>query len=249
MEKKKNDAILSVENISKSFGGVQALRNASFDIAKGEIVAILGANGAGKSTLIKIVAGVYKPDAGKIFIKGEEIAGKNHTVAYMRNAGVEVVYQDLAIIPNMPAPYNLFLGRIPRKFKFFVDQKKMIEKTKEVLDQLKVKTVQSLTQPISEMSGGQQQSIAIGRAIAWGKEIVILDEPTAALGPNETREVERVIAEIKSQGTTVILISHNLAQVTRLADRIVVVHHGVTSKEFSKGEVTADELIQAITLG
>lgn len=243
------DPILQVENVSKSFGGVQALKNGSFDISKGEVVVILGANGAGKSTLIKIVAGVYKPDSGRVIIKGQEIENRNHNVPYIRQSGVEVVYQDLAIVPNMPAPYNLFLGRIPKKFKIFVDQKAMIKKTQEVLDQLKVKTVQSLTQPISDMSGGQQQSIAIGRAIAWGKEIVILDEPTAALGPNETREVERVINEIKFQGTAVILISHNLDQVMRVSDRIVVVHHGVTSKEFKKDEVTIDELVKAITLG
>ncbi|MBF0289837.1 MAG: sugar ABC transporter ATP-binding protein [SAR324 cluster bacterium] len=241
--------ILEVEDVSKSFGGVQALKSGSFKLSRGEVIAIIGANGAGKSSLIKIVAGVYKPDKGHITIKDTVIDPMHHNVGYMRQMGIEVVYQDLAIVPNMTAPYNLFLGRIPRKFGIFVDERKMRKKTEEVLAELKVKTVQSLSRPISEMSGGQQQSIAIGRAIAWGKEIVILDEPTAALGPNETKEVERVVHEIKDRGTAVILISHNLEQVFRLADRILVVHHGITSKEFQKTEVTIDELVKAITLG
>jgi ABC-type sugar transport system ATPase subunit len=149
----------------------------------------------------------------------------------------------------MSAPYNLFLGRIPRKFGIFVDENKMLEKTKEVLSELNIETVQNLIRPISEMSGGQQQSIAIGRAIAWGKDIVILDEPTAALGPNETLEVERIIREIRKRGTAIILISHNLDQVFRVADRLVVVHKGVTSREFLRSEVTLEELVKSITTG
>ena len=126
----------------------------------------------------------------------------------------------------------------------------MRAKTREVLDQLNVRTVQDLSRPISDLSGGQQQSIAIGRAIAWGKEIVILDEPTAALGPNETAEVERMVEEVRdTHGTSFILISHNLEQVQRLADRIIVIHHGVTSQEFTRREVTADRLVKAITVG
>ena len=153
-------------------------------------------------TLIKIIAGVLNPDQGFVRIRGKTVDTVDHNVAFMRQKGVEVGYQDLAIVPNMSAPYNLFLGRIPRKFGIFVDEKKMLEKTKEVLAELNIETVQNLNGPISEMSGGQQQSIAIGRAIAWGKDIVILDEPTAALGPNETLEVERVIHEIRTVSYT-----------------------------------------------
>ena len=241
--------ILEVNSVSKAFGGVEALRDGSLKLSPGEVLAIVGANGAGKSTLIKIIAGVLTPDRGDISIKGKAIARQDHTVSFIRQMGVEVVYQDLAIVPNMTAPYNLFLGRVPRKFGIFVDEKKMQEKTREVLAELKVETVQSLRRPISEMSGGQQQSIAIGRAIAWGKEIVILDEPTAALGPNETQQVERVINEIRKRNTATILISHNLDQVFRLADRLVVVHQGNTLKEFMRNEVTIDELVKAITTG
>ena len=185
-----------------------------------------------------------------MIVRGSPVEPNEHNVANMRARGIEVVYQDLALVPNMTAPYNLFLGRIPKKFGIFVDTKTMREKTREVLDDLNVTTVQSLSRPISDMSGGQQQSIAIGRAIAWGKEIVILDEPTAALGPNETKEVERIVEEVRrSTGTSFILISHNLDQVRRLADRIIVIHHGVTSREFQKTEVTSERLVKAITLG
>ena len=224
--------VLEVENVSKAFGGVEALKKGSMKLFPGEVLAIVGANGAGKSTLIKIIAGVLNPDQGQMSIKGNPVARQDHHVGFIRQQGVEVVYQDLAIVPNMTAPYNLFLGRIPRKFGIFVDQKKMRLKTEEVLAELNVETVQSLSRPISEMSGGQQQSIAIGRAIAWGKEIVILDEPTAALGPNETQEVERVILEIRKRGTATILISHNLDQVFRVADRLIVVHQAITSPQF-----------------
>jgi ABC-type sugar transport system ATPase subunit len=241
--------VLEVKNVSKFFGGVEALKQGSLKLFPGEVLAIVGANGAGKSTLIKIIAGVLNPDQGFVKIRGKYIGKDDHNVSFIRQQGVEVVYQDLAIVPNMSAPYNLFLGRIPRKFGIFVDEKKMLEKTKEVLSELNIETVQNLIRPISEMSGGQQQSIAIGRAIAWGKDIVILDEPTAALGPNETLEVERIIREIRKRGTAIILISHNLDQVFRVADRLVVVHKGVTSREFLRSEVTLEELVKSITTG
>ena len=250
MHNSSNQPVLSVKNVSKSFCGVEALRDGSFDLFPGEVLAIVGSNGAGKSTLIKMLSGAYLPDKGKIIISGKEVSRQDHNVAFMQKSGIEAVYQDLALVPNMTAPYNLFLGRIPKKWGFFVDEKTMRKKTQEVLEKLNVKTVQDLTQPISSMSGGQQQSIAIGRAIAWGSKVVILDEPTAALGPNETAEVERLVEDVRDQqGTSFILISHNLDQVRRLADRIVVTHHGVTSKEFKRDEITSDRLVKAITLG
>ena len=250
MEKRQTVPILTVENVSKNFGGVQALRDGSFELNRGEVVAIVGGNGAGKSTLAKIISGAYVPDSGCIRINGDEVKRSDHSVSYMQTCGIEVVYQDLALVPNMTAPYNLFLGRIPTKWGIFVNEKKMREKTRDVLAQLNVTTVQDSSQPISSMSGGQQQSIAIGRAIAWGSEIVILDEPTAALGPNETSEVEKLIEDVRDKhGTSFILISHNLDQVRRLADRIIVTHHGITSQEFRRDEITSDRLVKAITLG
>ena len=250
MTENKSEPIVKVKNISKSFGGVKALREGSFNLNSGEIISIVGANGAGKSTLMKLVSGSLVPDSGSIEINGVEVPRSSHSVSYMREKGVEVVYQDLALVPNMTAPYNLFLGRTPRKWGFFVDEKKMREKTREILSQLNVTTIQDLSVPISSMSGGQQQIIAIGRAIAWGKEVVILDEPTAALGPNETEKVERVVNEVNDKfGTSFILVSHNIEQVKRLSSRIIVTHHGKTSSEFNSGEITAKKLVEAITLG
>jgi len=250
MTNKNNKPLVSVKNISKSFGGVKALRDGSFNLNHGEIISIVGANGAGKSTLIKLVSGSLVPDSGSIEINGVEVSRSNHSVSHMRERGVEVVYQDLALVPNMTAPYNLFLGRTPRKWGFFVDERKMRDKTREILFQLNVTTIQDLTVPISSMSGGQQQIIAIGRAIAWGKEVVILDEPTAALGPNETEKVERVVNDVNSKfGTSFILVSHNIEQVKRLSSRIIITHHGKTSSEFNSNEITAKKLVEAITLG
>ncbi|MDA7440910.1 ATP-binding cassette domain-containing protein [Candidatus Pseudothioglobus singularis] len=250
MTKNKSEPIVKVKNISKSFGGVRALRDGSFNLNSGEIISIVGANGAGKSTLMKLVSGSLVPDSGSIEINGVEVPRSSHSVSHMREKGVEVVYQDLALVPNMTAPYNLFLGRIPRKWRFFVDEKKMRDKTREILSQLNVTTIQDLSVPISSMSGGQQQIIAIGRAIAWGKEVVILDEPTAALGPNETEKVERVVNEVNSKfGTSFILVSHNIEQVKRLSSRIIVTHHGKTSSEFNTEEISAKKLVEAITLG
>ena len=139
--------ILTVEHVTKSFGGVQAMRDGSFDLKRGEVVAIVGGNGAGKSTLAKIVSGAHVPDSGRITIKGVEVTRADHSVSHMQDRGIEVVYQDLALVPNMTAPYNLFLGRIPRKWGLFVDEKKMREKTREVLEQLNVTTVQDLDPP------------------------------------------------------------------------------------------------------
>ena len=148
MEKRQTVPILTVENVSKNFGGVQALRDGSFELNRGEVVAIVGGNGAGKSTLAKIISGAYVPDSGCICINGDEVKRSDRSVSYMQTCGIEVVYQDLALVPNMTAPYNLFLGRIPTKWGIFVNEKKMREKTRDVLAKLNVTTVKDLSQPI-----------------------------------------------------------------------------------------------------
>lgn len=241
------EIVFSATNISKRFGGVIALNDVSFNLFKNEILAVVGANGAGKSTLMKIIAGALSPDTGTLVLNGKKI--EKFDVCSMRESGIEMVYQDLALVKNMNAPYNLFVGRLPTKFGIFVDKPKMEKKTIEVLEKLQVKTIQSLWVDTNSYSGGQQQAIAIGRAIAWGREIVILDEPTAALGVLETEQVMNTILELKKQGSSIILISHNLEHVYKLADRILVIRNGLKVREVGIDEITIDELITAITTG
>ena len=174
------EIVIEARGLRKFFGGVQALRDASFTLRKAEVLAIVGANGAGKSTLLKILSGVFPPDEGTLRIGGEEIRSFN--VVASRDHGIETVYQDLALVPNMDAAYNLFLGRPIRKWGVFADRKRMYEKTRSVLNDLGVTTLQDIGQPIEGLSGGQRQALAIGRAVTWGKGVVILDEPVAALG-------------------------------------------------------------------
>lgn len=246
-EQQKKNPILEAKNISKSFGGVQALVDASFNLFSSEILAIVGANGAGKSTLMKIVAGVYPPDSGEIIIDGKHY--EKIDIHSVREQGVEMVYQDLALVKNMDAPYNLFMGKVPRKYYFFVDEKKMVTKTKEIFNLLNIETVQDIAVPVDGFSGGQQQALAIGRAVLWGKKIIILDEPTAALGVKESEKVMELIIELRNKGIAVIVISHNLDHVFKLSDRILVVRQGYTVAEVKRSEVTIDDLVKVITSG
>jgi len=239
--------VLQIKNVSKRFGGVKALIDASFDLFPSEILAIVGANGAGKSTLMKIIAGVYPPDDGELFIDGQFTQFLN--VASVRERGIEMVYQDLAMVKNMDAPYNLFIGRVPKKWGIFVDDKKMISKTKEVFLTLGITTLQDVTVPVDGFSGGQQQALAIGRAVAWGRKVIILDEPTAALGVTETEQVIQLILDLKENGSSIIIISHNLDHVFRLADRILVIRNGKSVAEVNREEITIDELVKVITSG
>jgi ABC-type sugar transport system ATPase subunit len=243
----KYNTILEVRDIRKDFGAVKALRGVSFDLKKGEVLALLGDNGAGKSTLVKTLSGVHQPDSGEIYINGQKVNITDVNVA--RKLGIEIVYQDLALVPNMDAPYNLFLGRSPRKFMFFADRKIMIQKTKEVLSNLHISTVQDLSVPVESMSGGQRQALAISRAVAWGNKIVILDEPTAALGVAETAEVLSLIKRLKEMGTAVIFITHNMEHVFNVSDRILVLKNGTSIAELKCSEINIDQTVQLITKG
>lgn len=236
--------ILSVRNVSKRFGGVQALIDASFNLYPSEVLAIVGANGAGKSTLMKIIAGVHAPDGGEIYVEGKSV---HLNVASVREHGIEMVYQDLGLVKNMDAPYNLFIGRIPKKWWFFVDDKAMEAKTKEVFEKLGITTVQNINTPVEGFSGGQQQALAIGRAVAWGRKVIILDEPTAALGVAETEQVINLILDLKRKGSSIIIISHNMDHVFRLADRILVIRNGRSVAEVNRTEITLDTLVKVIT--
>ena len=239
--------VVVAKNLSKQFGGVKALRSASFELHRGEVVAILGANGAGKSTLLKLLAGVYAPDSGSLTVKGEEIT--HHDVNTSRRLGIEMVYQDLGLVPNMDAAFNLFLGRPIRKFGIFADRRAMLKRTREVFASLGVTTMQDPTKAVEGMSGGQRQVLAIGRAVTWGGGVVILDEPAAALGIAETEQVLKVIEDLKRQNTGVLLVAHNLDHVLRVADRAIVMHQGRTVADIDIATSDVDQLTRVITTG
>ncbi len=235
---------LRATNLVKRFGGLTAVDDVSFDIYPGEVVGLVGDNGAGKSTLIKMISGVYRPDGGHIFLGTQEITMTSPMEA--RNLGIETIYQDLALCENLDATINIFLGREPRKpmlglFKQ-VDRHHMLEESRKVLTRLDIK-IPGLQRPIREMSGGQRQAVAIARAVYWNARLVIMDEPTAALGVPEQRKVHELTKTLSSQGVPVIIISHNLQDIFAVADRIVVMRRGQKVGDLPAKETTGDELV------
>ncbi|MBO9394917.1 ATP-binding cassette domain-containing protein, partial [Caldilinea sp.] len=219
----RTEPVLRAVNLTKRFGGLVAVNNVSLDIYRGEVVALAGDNGAGKSTLIKMISGVYRPDAGHIYLDGKEITMASPLEA--RSLGIETIYQDLALCENLDATVNIFLGREPTK-RFFglfkqVDRNLMLAESNKVLERLDIH-IPNLRRPIRQMSGGQRQAVAIARAVYWNARLVIMDEPTAALGVPEQRKVHELIHTLKRQNVPVIIISHNLQDIFAVADRIVV---------------------------
>ncbi|MEZ2390675.1 ATP-binding cassette domain-containing protein [bacterium RCC_150] len=239
--------ILEGSHLAKHFGGVQALRDVSFDLREREILALVGSNGAGKSTLVSLLAGTNRPDRGEIRMDGEPIQFK--TVRDSRAAGIEIVFQDLGLAPNMDASYNLFLGRPIRKFGIFADQKAMERQTRKILADVHVSTIQDIRKPVESMSGGQRQALAVGRAVAWRKRIIILDEPAAALGPEETEQVIRLIQTLRDQGSSVIVITHNMDHVFRVADRVLIMRHGSSVSQLHTHDLEMSKLVNLIMLG
>jgi simple sugar transport system ATP-binding protein len=238
------EPILSVRNVSKHFGGVQALHKVSFDVHAGEVVALAGDNGAGKSTVIKAISGVFQYEGGDILLDGRRIAFSSPQEA--REAGIETIYQDLALADNLSIGANIFLGREPmtRRFGFpVIDRKKMAEAAKATMQLLDFH-VSRLDAPVAAFSGGQRQAVAIGRAIFWNARLVIMDEPTAALGVPEQRKVISLIQSLKAQGRGVLFISHNLRDIFEVADRIVVFRRGENAGERAPAETTSDEIVR-----
>lgn len=236
--------VLRAVNLTKRFGGLVAVNNVSLDIYPGEVVALAGDNGAGKSTLIKMISGVYRPDAGHIYLEGREITMASPLEA--RNLGIETIYQDLALCENLDATVNIFLGREPTKrlFGLFkqVDRNLMLAESNKVLDRLDIH-IPNLRRPIRQMSGGQRQAVAIARAVYWNARLVIMDEPTAALGVPEQRKVHELIHTLKRQSVPVIIISHNLQDIFAVADRIVVMRRGHKVGDVPASEVNDDDLV------
>ena len=237
--------ILSVRDVSKWFGGVQALNKVSLDVFPGEVVALAGDNGAGKSTVIKTVSGVFGRDDGDILLDGRSVSFSTPQEA--RDAGIETIYQDLSLADNLSIGANIFLGREPMRkiFGFLpaLDRKKMADAARETMAKLDFH-VTRLDAPVAAFSGGQRQAVAIGRAIFWNARIVIMDEPTAALGVPEQRKVMSLIQSLKAEGKGVIFISHNLADIFEVSDRIVVFRRGENAGERRPSETTSDEIVR-----
>ncbi|KAB0681856.1 ATP-binding cassette domain-containing protein [Aureimonas leprariae] len=249
-ETAKGEALLEVRNLSKHFGAVRALDDFSMSIGPGEVVALAGDNGAGKTTLIKAISGVYKPTAGEIRLKGEPVHFSTPQDA--REKGIETIYQDLALADNLTIGANIFLGREPmtKRFGFLpvLDRRKMATAARETMALLDFH-VSRMDAPVSNFSGGQRQAVAIGRAVYWNAQILIMDEPTAALGVPEQRKVLSLIRQLKSQGRGVIFISHNLQDIFAVSDRIVVLRRGVQAGARRISETTHDEVVKLMVGG
>ncbi|MFC4222894.1 ATP-binding cassette domain-containing protein [Lysinibacter cavernae] len=241
--------ILEARGLTRSFGNVRALDSVDFDVNAGEVVALIGDNGAGKSTLVKALSGSLALDSGTILYDGNEVNLPDPTAASA--LGIETVYQDLALAPHLNPVQNMFLGReisapgLGGKFGF-MDKKTMKERSKTAFNDLGA-TVRSLTEPVGSMSGGQRQAIAIARAIAWAKGVVFLDEPTAALGVVQTKNVLETIRRVRDKGVGVVFISHSMPHVIEVADRIQVLRLGRRVATYRASETSMEELVGAMT--
>jgi D-xylose transport system ATP-binding protein len=239
--------ILELRGVSKHFGAVQALYQVDFHVAPGEIMSLVGDNGAGKSTLIKCIAGIYPFDEGEVVFDGDKV--NIHGPRDSARLGIEVVYQDLALADNLDVVQNMYLGREVTDALRRMDETTMEAKAQETLKGLSVTTLQSVRQLVAGLSGGQRQSVAVAKAVMWNSRVVILDEPTAALGVAQTRQVLDLVARLGEQGLAVILISHNLHDIFEVADSITVLRLGQNVAEFKRRETNQQEVVEAITAG
>lgn len=235
--------ILEGINISKAFGSVEVLKNVSFNLSKGEIVALVGNNGAGKSTLIKIMSGVYAQDQGYFNIKGRKV--DKLTPEQAIKFGITTVYQDLSLVDTLDISSNIFLGKEPTKNGFFIDKNKMNKKADNLINKLNI-DIPSIDTEVSVLSGGQRQGVAIARAINQGGEILILDEPTAAMGVKESKEVFKLIRNLKEKGYAIVIISHNIQQVFQISDRIIVMRNGQITGSFMTTNTSEKEIVNCI---
>ena len=236
--------VLRLDGIHKHFGGVAALSDVSLELRKAEVTAIVGDNGAGKSTLMKIIAGVHQPDEGQISLDGEPVSFSDPRGS--RAHGVEVVYQDLALVESQEVFMNMFLGRELRNRFGLLDKRRMKAQTQQILAELEIR-IHSPTLTVRNLSGGQRQGIAIGRATHWARQLVLMDEPTAALGVQETGNVEQTIMRLRERGLSVLIVSHNLDQVFRVADRVYVLRRGRMVGQRSIAQTNGDEVVGMIT--
>ncbi len=238
--------LLSLRGVNKSFGAVNVLQNVDFDAYAGQVTALVGDNGAGKSTLIKGIAGIYGFDSGEYLFDGEPVIVTNPKQA---NAlGIEVVYQDLALCDNLDIVHNLFLGREITKGGL-LDEGAMERRAKQTLAGLSVRTVKSIRQQVASLSGGQRQTVAIARSVIWNSKVVVLDEPTAALGVAQTEQVLKLVRRLADNGLAVVLISHNLNDVFEVADTVAVLYLGQLAAQVPLADVGRNRVVELITSG
>ena len=240
------EAILSLRGINKSFGAVHVLRGVDFDVYPGQVTTLVGDNGAGKSTLIKCIAGIYEIDHGDYIFEGNKVS-----VSGPRDAttlGIEIVYQDLALCDNLDIVHNMYLGREVKKG-MTLNEAEMEISARKTLDSLSVRTVKSIRQTVASLSGGQRQTVAIARAVLWNNKVVVLDEPTAALGVSQTEQVLNLVRRLADNGIAVVLISHNLTDVFEVADNISAMYLGQMAAQVKKKDVTTNQVIELITTG
>ena len=239
--------LLELRQVSKHFGAVDALVKVNFQVLPGEVMALVGDNGAGKSTLIKGVAGIYGYDEGEIYFDGKRVTINSPSDS--ASLGIEVVYQDLALADNLDVVANMFLGRERTKAPWRLDEPSMEIACVETLNSLSVSTLSSVRQKVAGLSGGQRQAIAVAKAVMWNSRLVILDEPTAALGVAQTAQVLSLVRRLAQKGLAVVLISHNLHDVFEAADRITVLRLGHNVSEFITAQTNQQEVVHAITAG
>jgi ABC-type sugar transport system ATPase subunit len=241
-----SEALLSVHNLTKIFGGLVAVNDVSFDVARGEVVGLLGDNGAGKSTLIKCISGVHAAEDGEIVFDGQPVQFASPMDA--RRVGIETIYQDLALANNLDVGANIFLGREVKTRRLgglvrTLDDKQMREQSRQTLDSLHIR-IPALTEPIEKLSGGQRQAVAIARAVYWDARLMIMDEPTNNLGVPEQHKVLELIRMLKGRGVPVILITHVMPDALAVTDRIIVMHRGRKVAEKLTAHTNAEELVQ-----
>jgi D-xylose transport system ATP-binding protein len=240
------EPILEIRGVNKSFGPVHVLHDINLSVYPGQVTALVGDNGAGKSTLVKCIAGIYSIDSGEVLFEGKPVVLSDPRAA--ATLGIEFVYQDLALADNLDITQNMFLGRETRRFGFLSDAE-MERKARDTLISLSVRTVSSVRQLVASLSGGQRQTVAIAKAVLWNSKVVFLDEPTAALGVAQTRQVLDLVRRLADQGLGVVLISHNMNDVMEVADRVAVLFLGRVAAEVMAKVSSTVEIVELITSG
>ena len=241
------EPILELRGVNKSFGAVQVLHDVNFKVYPGQVTALVGDNGAGKSTLVKTIAGIYRADSGEFLFEGKPVS--IHGPRDAADLGLEVVYQDLALCDNLDIVQNMFLGRETKTGGILLDELSMEDRARSTLASLSVRTVKSVRQSVASLSGGQRQTVAIAKAVLWNSRVVLLDEPTAALGVAQTRQVLDLVRRLADNGLGVVLISHNMVDVLEVSDRITALFLGRVAADIPASETNHSQIVELITAG